>query len=192
MKTEPAQFPNQPDHKAHLLAKRGPGGPVESEVIEANLAAVESHFHSEDTNSVEDALAAFTDDCVWEAPNPQGLDKRIEGKDALRPFYEKLFTTMKDVEFRVCYERFATVERVVDDSICTFAVAADGIWPYPVGTLVFMRIVHVFDMRGGKIAKEKVFEMRQPVASAEELDEMVEAAKVGPWEQGRMAQGHKA
>lgn len=155
-------------------------------IIAANLAAVDSHFHSEDTNSVEDAMAAFTDDCVWEAPNPIGLNKRIEGKDALKPFYTKLFTTMKNVEFRICYERFATEERVLDDSICTFEVAAKGIWPYPVGTLVFMRIVHVFDMRDGKIAKEKVFEMRQPAASADELENMVEAAKVGSWEPGRM------
>jgi hypothetical protein len=120
-----------------------------------------------------------------EAPNPYGLNKRIEGKEALKPFYKKLFTTMKDVEFRICYERFATPTRVVDDSICTFEVAADGIWEYPVGTQVFMRIVHIFDMREGKIAKEKVFEMRQPVQDKAELDTMVEQAKVGRWEPGR-------
>jgi ketosteroid isomerase-like protein len=110
----------------------------------------------------------------------------VEGKKALRPFYEKLFSTMKDVIFQICYERFATVDRVVDDSACTFEVAADGTWPYPVGTQVFMRIVHVFDMRDGKIAKEKVFEMRKPASSHEELTQMVEEAKVGCWMPGRM------
>jgi hypothetical protein len=157
------------------------------DIITANLAAVESHFHAEDTNSVDAALAAFTDDCVWEAPNPCGLNKRIEGKAALRPFYQKLFSTMKNVEFRICYERFATPTRVFDDSICTFEVAAAGIWEYPVGTLVFMRIIHVFDMHNGKIAKEKVFEMRQPVQDLADLDAMVEQTKVGRWEPGRMA-----
>jgi len=165
---------------------------MNADLIERNLAAVDSHFHSEDTHSVDDALEAFTDDAVWEAPNPQGLHKRVEGKAALRPFYEKLFHTMKDVEFRICYERFATETRVVDDSICTFEVSADGVWPYPVGTQVFMRIVHVFDMRDGKIAKEKVFEMRQPAASAMDLDRMVEEAKVGDWMPGRMASGEIA
>ena len=53
--------------------------------------------------------------------------------------------------------------------------------------LVFMRIVHVFDMRDGKIAKEKVFEMRQPVETEVELDALVELAKVGPWQPGQMA-----
>ncbi len=88
---------------------------------------------------------------------------------------------MKDVKFHICYERFATADRVVDDSICTFEVAADGVWPYPVGTQVFIGVVHVFDMRDGKIAKEKVFEMRKPAGSKPELMQMVEEAKVGNW-----------
>jgi ketosteroid isomerase-like protein len=153
----------------------------EADIIARNLAGVESHFHAEDSGSVAQALEAFTDDCIWEAPNPIGLNRRLVGKQAIAPFYQMLFTTMKDVTFRICYERFATVDRVVDDSICTFEVAADGVWPYPVGTQVFMRIVHVFDMRDGKIAKEKVFEMRRPAGSFEELMQMVEEAKVGHW-----------
>jgi hypothetical protein len=81
----------------------------------------------------------------------------------------------------------ATVDRVIDDSVCTFEVNADGIWPYPVGTLVFMRIVHVFDIQDGRIAKEEVFEMRKPATSPEHLREMVEEANVGHWEPGRTA-----
>jgi ketosteroid isomerase-like protein len=154
---------------------------TDRDIIAMNLAGVDSHFHAEDTGSVSAALEAFTDGCVWEAPNPIGLNKRLVGKEQLGPFYRSLFTTMKDVTFRICYERFATVDRVVDDSVCTFEVAADGVWPYPVGTHVFMRIVHVFDMRDGKIAKEKVFEMRKPAGSFEELMQMVEEAKVGNW-----------
>jgi len=138
-------------------------------IIERNLAGIESHFHAEDSGSVSDAIAAFTEDCVWEAPNPIGLHRRVEGKAALRPFYESLFATMKDVDFQICFERFATVDRV--------------------GTLVFMRIVHVFDMRDGLITKEKVFEMRTPADSPEQLHEMVEAAKVGTWQPGRMSAG---
>ena len=54
------------------------------------------------------------------------------------------------------------------------------------GTCVFMHIVHVFDMRDGKIAEEKVFEMRQPVETAAELDAPVELAKIEPWQPGRV------
>lgn len=134
------------------------------EIIARNLEAVASHFHSEDTKCVEQALEAFTEDIVWEAPNPTGLDRRVEGKAALRPFYRFLFETMKQVEFQHI-ERFATLDRVVDDSLCTFEVCKEGFWPdYEVGQRVHMRIVHIFDMRDGKISKEKVFEMRKAVA----------------------------
>src|SRR5262245_61290377 len=74
----------------------------DADIIAINLAGVESHFHAEDTGSVSAALEAFTDDCVWEAPNPIGLNKRLVGKAELGPFYKKLFTTMKDVQFRIC------------------------------------------------------------------------------------------
>jgi hypothetical protein len=73
------------------------------------------------------------------------------------------------------------VARSKHDGRNLLANNADGVWPYPVGTHVFMRIVHVFDMRNGKIAKEKVFEMRKPARSFDELMQMVEEAKVGNW-----------
>ena len=43
--------------------------------IARNLAAVENHFHSEALNEVEAALETFTDDIVWEAPAPNGLNR---------------------------------------------------------------------------------------------------------------------
>lgn len=56
------------------------------DIIAINMAAVDTHFHAEDTNSVESALEAFTDDCVWEAPNPHGLNKRVADRQCgLRP-----------------------------------------------------------------------------------------------------------
>lgn len=71
---------------------------------------------------------------------------------------------MKNVEFEFI-ERFATEDRVVDNSICTFEVAKEGFWPeYQQGQKVRMRIVHIFDMRDRKISTEKVFEMRKAVS----------------------------
>ena len=137
---------------------------MDQDIIKRNIEAVEKHFHSEHVNEVEDALDMFTEDIIWEAPNPVGLDRRVVGKDAVRPFYKHLFETMKDVKFQYI-ERFATEDRVVDDSICTFEVAQEGFWPdYKLGQKVHMRIVHIFDMRDGKISKEKVFEMRKAVS----------------------------
>ena len=61
-------------------------------------------------------------------------------------------------------QRFATEDRMVDDSIVTFEVVSDGYWPYfSAGQKIEMRLVHIFEMRDGKISKEIVFDMGRPV-----------------------------
>ena len=130
--------------------------------VSRNLAAVENHFHSEALNEVEAALATFTDDIVWEAPAPNGLDRSFAGKQAVAENYRALFASMRDVKFQFL-QRFATEDRVVDDSIVTFEVAKDGYWHFPLGARIEMRLVHIFEMRDGKIARELVFDMGRPV-----------------------------
>jgi len=52
----------------------------------------------------------------------------------------------------------------VDDSLVTFEVVRDGCWPYfSAGQKIAMRLVHIFEMRDGKISKEIVFDMGRPV-----------------------------
>jgi ketosteroid isomerase-like protein len=46
----------------------------------------------------------------------------------------------------------------------TFRVVREGYWPWPVGSRITMRLVHIFEMRDGKIAREVVFDMGVPVA----------------------------
>jgi ketosteroid isomerase-like protein len=111
---------------------------------------VEAHFHSEATNEVEAALELYTDDIVWEAPAPNGLNRVFSGKEAVARNYRDLFATMREVNF-THVQRFATEDRVVDDSLVTFEIVQDGYWYFPVGS-------HI-EMRDGKIAKEIVFEM---------------------------------
>jgi ketosteroid isomerase-like protein len=130
--------------------------------IAQNLAAVEDHFHSEATNEVEAALETFTDDIAWEAPAPNGLDRAFSGKKAVAENYRQLFASMRNVQFRFL-QRFATEDRVVDDSIVTFEVVKDGYWHFPPGSKIEMRLVHIFEMREGKIARELVFDMGRPV-----------------------------
>jgi len=130
--------------------------------IAQNLAAVESHFHSEALNEIETALETFTDDIVWEAPALNGLNRSFSGKEATAKNYRELFASMRDVKFQFL-QRFATEERVVDDSIVTFEVAKDGYWHFPIGSKIEMRLVHIFEMRGGKISREIVFDMGRTV-----------------------------
>lgn len=136
--------------------------------IAQNLAAVESHFHSEGLNEIETALETFTDDIVWEAPAPNGLNRSFAGKEAAAKNYRELFASMRDVKFQPL-QRFATENRVVDDSIVTFEVAEEGYWPFPVGSRIEMRLVHIFEMRDGKISREIVFDMGRPVAAVRQL-----------------------
>ena len=118
--------------------------------ISANLAAVEAHFASESTGRIEDAIDLYTDDVVWEAP---ARNLVISGKEAVAANYRDIFSVLKNVEFHT-KDRFATEDRVVDDSVVTFEVAKEEFVPFPVGTKCEMRLTHIFEMRDGKISKE--------------------------------------
>ena len=129
--------------------------------VARNLAAVESHFHSEALNEVEAALETFTDDIVWEAPAPTGRNRSCSGKEAAGSNYRLLWASMRNVKVQPL-QRFATEDRVVDDCVVTFEVTKDGYWHFPVGSKIEMRLVHIFEMRDGKIAREIVFDMGRP------------------------------
>ena len=135
---------------------------MDAALIARNLAAVEAHFHSEALNEVEAALDLYTDDIVWEAPALNGLDRRYAGKDAVEKNYRELFAAMRNVRFEFL-QRFATEDRVVDDSIVRFEIARAGYWPWPLDAKIEMRLVHIFEMRDGKIARELVYDMGRPV-----------------------------
>ena len=131
-----------------------------SDVVAANLAAVEAHFHSEAVGEIEAAVDLYTDDAIWECP-ARGLV--FQGKEAAVANYRRMFGSLRNVEFRQV-QRFATEDRVVDDSIVTFDLIGDGMVnaPLPIGSSVEMRLVHIFEMRDGKISKESTFEIWRP------------------------------
>ena len=134
--------------------------------IAENLACVEGHFHSEAVNDVEAALELYTDDIVFEAAAPNGLNRSFSGKEAVAGFYRELWAAMRDVKFEPL-QRIATENRVVDDSLVTFEVVRDGLWPhFAAGLKIEMRLVHIFEMRDGLISKEIVFDMGRPVGTA--------------------------
>ena len=58
-------------------------------------------------------------------------------------------------------ETFATEDRVVDDCRVRFTLTGDGFVTAPaeVGDRVELRLVHIFEMRDGRIARESTFEM---------------------------------
>ena len=136
---------------------------MDADLVARNLACVEKHFHSEATDEVEAALDLYTDDIIWDAPALNGLDRCYCGKQAVAKNYRELFASMRNVRFEKL-QRFATEDRVVDDSKVTFDIARAGYWPWPLNEEIEMRLVHIFEMRDGKIAKELVFDMGRPVS----------------------------
>jgi ketosteroid isomerase-like protein len=139
------------------------GTSLKIDPVAENLSCVELHFHTEAQNEIEAALELYTDDILWEAPAPNGLNRSFSGKEAVAESYRELFASMGNVQFQPL-QRFATEDRVVDDSIVTFEVVKDGYWPhFSVGQKIEMRLVHIFEMRAGKISKEIVFDMGRPL-----------------------------
>jgi ketosteroid isomerase-like protein len=136
---------------------------MDKDRIAQNLACVDGHFHSEAENDIEAALELYTDDINFEAGALNGLNRSFSGKQAVAKFYRELWATMRDVKFQPL-QRFATEDRVVDDSLATFEVVRNGCWPhFSIGQKIEMRLVHIFEMRDGKIAKEIVFDMGRPM-----------------------------
>ena len=123
---------------------------MENKTIEANLAIVEAHFGSEAGGRVDEAVALYTDDIIWEAPTRNIV---LHGKQAVADNYRNMFSGFKDVEFRTL-DRFATEDRVVDDSVISLEITKTGFMPFPIGTKVEMRLNHIFEIRDGKISKE--------------------------------------
>ncbi len=135
---------------------------MDNDRIARNLACVERHFHSEAVNEVEAALDLYTDDIIWEAPALNGLNRSFSGKQNVAKNYRELFEAMHNVRFQLL-QRFATEDRVVDDSMVTFEIAQVGYWPWPINAKIEMRLVHIFEMRDGRISRELVFDMGRPV-----------------------------
>lgn len=141
------------------------GTDMNQDRIAENLACVDGHFHSEAENDIEAALNLYTDDIIFEAPALNGLNRFFSGKQAVAKFYRELWAAMGNVKFQLL-QRFATEDRVVDDSFVTFDIVRDGCWPhFSAGQKIEMRLVHIFEMRDGKISRELVFDMGRPVAS---------------------------
>jgi ketosteroid isomerase-like protein len=123
---------------------------MNQDIIAANLAAVEAHFGSEATGRVDAAIDLYTDDIVWEAP---ARNLVFKGKKAVADNYREMFSGFKNLKFRTL-DRFATEDRVVDDSVVSFELTKKGFFSLPVGAKCEMRLTHIFEMRGGKISKE--------------------------------------
>lgn len=121
-----------------------------------NMKLVEMHLMEENPSQIDECLRLYTEDAVWEAPT-RGVS--YVGKQSIKENYLRLFESAEGLHFEPI-ERFATLDRVVDDMWAYFTVTGDGIenCPYPIGTKVKMRLVHIFHIRDVRISREIGYE----------------------------------
>ena len=128
---------------------------MRADPIAHNLDIVERHIRDEACDPAF-VMALYSDDIGLEMPT-RGL--ALTGKAAIEANYRAMFGAMEEVEI-LPGDRFATPERVVDDCIVRFRLVREGMKnaPVPVGSTVELRLVHIFHMRDGLIAREIVTE----------------------------------
>ncbi|MCX4909894.1 nuclear transport factor 2 family protein [Streptomyces sp. NBC_00878] len=146
------------------------------EIVARNLAVIEAHFHNENPEDVEKAVALYADDISWEAPS-RGMIY-TDPKEVLSAYHD-IFKTVgfhKTTSLR----RFATEQFVFDDQIAEVTVIGDKMpnLPYPIGTRMNMRLVHIFEMRDGRISREIAYELWRAFGSAEDNDAIPEGSVV--------------
>jgi hypothetical protein len=128
------------------------------EIIARNLAVVEAHFHNETPDTIDQAMALYGENIVWEVP---GRGVLLKDHAAVKAAYLGLFESIR-IHSWTHLSRWATEQMVFDDSIIEATIVGDKIQnaPFPVGTRVRMRLVHAFTLNEeGKIVREHGYEM---------------------------------
>lgn len=127
------------------------------QIIARNLKVVETHFHNENPEHVEKAIALYADKVSWEAPS-RGIV--MHDKAEILEAYRGIFRT---VSYRrvVPLRRFATENFVFDDQIGHVTIVGNEIpnISYPIGTELAVRLTHIFELKDGKIVREIAYEI---------------------------------
>ncbi|HEY2199937.1 MAG TPA: nuclear transport factor 2 family protein [Mycobacterium sp.] len=131
------------------------------QVVARNLAAVDAHFHNENPENIDQAIDLYGESIVWEVPARGVL---LRDKAAVREAYLKIFQSY-NIHSMTPINRFGSGNFVVDDQIATLTLVGDvennvpGC-PFPAGTEVSMRIVHIFELDNqGRIIRENGYEL---------------------------------
>jgi ketosteroid isomerase-like protein len=152
------------------------------ELIAHNLKVVEAHFHNEAPDTIDKAIALYGPDIVWEAPN-RGVV--YTNPADVREAYMAIFRT---VHFNrsITLRRFATETSVFDDQLCDLTVVGDEMpnLGFKPGDRISMRLVHCFEMKDGKIAREIAYEMSRPYGGPTDFDTVPAGSIVADFPEG--------
>lgn len=173
-----------PDNSAvdddHTYGNRPDAELTHEQIIDRNLHVVEAHFHNETPETVEKAIALYDDTIIWEAPSRGVL---LDDRDEILESYRGIFNTItyhRTTELR----RIATEHFVFDDSIADVTVVGDEMpnLPFGLGTRMNVRLVHLFEMKDGKIQREIAYELWREKGSPADLDFIPDGSVVTDFE----------
>jgi uncharacterized protein len=122
--------------------------------VEAALAVIDRHFAAENAHDVEATLATYTEDIVWDDVTHPGSPFR--GKQAVAEVYGGILQAIPDLNLRSVL-RFQCGEHVVDESMLSGHVVGEFAGIAGGGAPVSFRLLHVFDLRDGLIARENAW-----------------------------------
>ena len=122
--------------------------------VEAALDVIDRHFAAENAHDVEATLATYTEDIVWDDVTYPGSPFR--GKQAVAEAYGGILQAIPDLKLRSVM-RFQCGEHVVDESMLSGHVLGEFAGIAGGGAPVSFRLLHVFDLRDGLIARENAW-----------------------------------
>jgi steroid delta-isomerase-like uncharacterized protein len=115
---------------------------------------IDEHFAAENAHDIPRTLATYADDIIWDdVSNPLCP---VQGKAGAEANYEDIMRTIPDLRLESVL-RFASDEHVVDEGILTGHVNGTYLGIECDGAPLRFRILHVFDVRNGLIAREQAW-----------------------------------
>jgi steroid delta-isomerase-like uncharacterized protein len=119
------------------------------------MDVIDRHFAAENAHDIPGTLATYTDDIVWDDVTHPLCP--VQGKEAAGSIYSSIIDAIPDIHLQTVRRFNAEGSVIVDESILTGHVHGDWAGIAGGGAPVRVRILHVFDVRDGLIARENTW-----------------------------------
>jgi hypothetical protein len=152
------------------------------ELAAHNVRVVEAHFHNENPDDIDKAIALYGPNVVWEAP---ARGQVYSDAEEVRKAYLDLFRTVSFNRL-TSLRRFATDRFVFDDQIADLTVIGTGMpnLDFEPGDRISMRLVHCFELENGKIIREIAYEISREHHGPADHDAIPDGAAVTDYPEG--------
>ena len=117
-------------------------------------ALVDAHISAEGAADLDAAVAVYTDDIEHDVVgDPSGV---LHDRALIAKRYVETFTALEDSSMKTLHRHHGEWF-FVDDSLCTARIATDFMGVPGRNRTVSFRILHVCELRDGKISRENVW-----------------------------------